>query len=304
VTTLAEIVQELDKFFGVSEALPDPAFSRFLPSAYEEVDRSWRDWMEPRFCSRFNGLMLRGAEEVTGVFLAAFPSGLVLARFITEAEPGALLFVHHPIDLESGDPRGEWGRFFQPISSDHVKTLRDRRLSVYSCHAPLDYHAQLSTSRSMAAALRARVTDVFFPYGSGYAGVIAEIAPTSLAELCVALEVAYDVPYLDVAGPAPEAVRRVAMVAGAGDRVAEMRNAEALGAQAYITGEIHSRIATEYGRVKFAEVEEFARQTGMALIGVSHAASEFLVMRNEMHAWFKARVLCPVTPLAEAHWWR
>jgi putative NIF3 family GTP cyclohydrolase 1 type 2 len=304
MTTLSALVEQLDRFFGVPEAPPDPAFSRFLPSTYEAVARPWRDWMEPLFCTRFNGLMLRGAEEVRGVFLAAFPSRVVLDRFLNEADPGALLFLHHPIDLESGDPRGEWGHFFQPISPAHVRALQARQLSIYSCHAPLDYHAQLSTSRSMAAALGARITDVFFPYGLGHAGVIAEVASTSLTDLCEVLQVAFDVPYLDIAGSTPENVRRVALVAGAGDRVAEMRNAEALGAQAYITGEIRSRIATDYGRAKFAEVESFAHQTGMALLGVSHAASEFLVMRNEMQAWFKTRVADAVTPLSEPHWWR
>lgn len=304
MTTLTSVVEQLDGFFGVTEAPPDPAFSRFLPSTYEGVGRSWQDWMEPPFCTRFNGLMLRGAEDVTGVFLAAFPRGVILDRFLDEAEPGALLFVHHPIDLESGDPRGEWGQFFQPISPEHVSALRARQLSIYSCHAPLDYHAQLSTSHSMAVALGARVTDVFFPYGPGHAGVIAEVEPTSVTLLSSTLKAVFDIPYLDVAGADPGRVHRVALVAGAGDRVAEMRNAEALGAQAYITGEIHSRIATEYGRARFAEIEAFARQTGMALLGVSHAASEFLVMRNEMQAWFTSRVVVPVTPLSEPHWWR
>jgi putative NIF3 family GTP cyclohydrolase 1 type 2 len=304
VTKLTEIVELLDQFFGIGESPADPAFSRFLPSAYESVRRSWRDWMEPAFRSRFNGLMLRGAEDVSGVFLAAFPSGVVLERLLAEAEPGALLFVHHPIDLESGDPRGEWGHFFQPISVQHLEALQARRISIYSCHAPLDYHLELSTSRSMATALGARVTDLFFPYGLGHAGVIAELPPTSLADLCATLQVVFDVPYLDIAGPSPAMVRRVALVAGAGDRVAEMQNAELLGAQAYITGEIHSRIATEYGRVKFAEVEAFARETKMALLGVSHASSEYLIMRNEMLAWFKSRGVSRVTPLAESHWWR
>ena len=90
------------------------------------------------------------------------------------------------------------------------------------------------------------------------------------------LQRVFDVPYLDVAGAAPPVIRRIAIVAGAGDRTQEMSNAEAAGAQVYITGEIHSRIETEYGRAKFAEVERFAATTGMALVGVSHAASEFL----------------------------
>jgi hypothetical protein len=83
-----------------------------------------------------------------------------------------------------------------------------------------------------------------------------------------------------------------------------MAIAEAAGAEAYITGEIHSRIDTEYGRSKFAEVERFAADSSMALIGGSHAASEFVVMRNEMRAWFRERCAVETTLLPEQHWWR
>ncbi len=119
--------------------------------------------------------MLRGAPTVRTVYLAAFPSAEVLRAFIDRAEPGDLLFVHHPIDLESGDPKGEWGRFFQPIADKTIDALRLRQLSIYSCHAPLDYHPTFSTSGSIAAALGGTVIGEFFPYGRGHAGIIASL---------------------------------------------------------------------------------------------------------------------------------
>jgi hypothetical protein len=42
----------------------------------------------------------------------------------------------------------------------------------------------------------------------------------------------------------------------------------------------------------------------MALIGVSHAASEYLVMEREMPAWFGSRFAVVTVPLPETHWWR
>ena len=301
---LTDVTRQLDDFFALSESDPDPAFSRYLPSAYEAEGRLWRTWVEPLFASRFNGLMLRGGATVTTVFLSAFPSDRVVRLFVESAAPGDLLFVHHPIDLESGDPRGEWGRFFRPIPVDLLQALQRKELSIYSCHAPLDYHETLSTSRSIADALSGRIVAEFFPYGRGHAGVIAEIAPTSRSKLSEDLQCVFDVPYLDVAGADPSVIQRVAIVAGAGDRTLEMSNAEAAGAQAYITGEIHSRIETEYGRAKFAEVGRFAATTTMSLLGVSHAASEFLVMKSEMRDWFKARCDVKTELLPEAHWWR
>jgi putative NIF3 family GTP cyclohydrolase 1 type 2 len=66
-----------------------------------------------------------------------------------------------------------------------------------------------------------------------------------------------------------------------------MQLAEDKGADAYISGEIHCHIDNDYGRKRFAEVIEYASQTNMTLIGVSHSASEFLVKKSLMAPWFE-----------------
>jgi putative NIF3 family GTP cyclohydrolase 1 type 2 len=233
---LAVINVRIDEFFGIAESGVDPAFSRYLPAVYDAERTPWRTWVEPDFAERFNGLMLRGGDTVHTVFLAAFPSDLILHDFLTQAQPGDLLFLHHPIDLESGDPRGGWGRFFRPIPTKTVHALQSKRLSVYSCHAPLDYHPTLSTSRSIATALEGTIMGQFFPYGPGYAGVIATLPPISFVDLEHTLRRVFAVPYLDTAGARPAVIETVAIVAGSGGRVEQMRDAEAAGAQAYITG--------------------------------------------------------------------
>jgi hypothetical protein len=42
----------------------------------------------------------------------------------------------------------------------------------------------------------------------------------------------------------------------------------------------------------------------MALLGVSHAAYEFLVMKNHMVEWFRKECGVFAEALPEAHWWR
>ncbi len=304
MTSLDTLVADLDVFFHLAESGADPAFARFFPAVYADEEIPWQAWTEPRFSVHFNGLMLRGDATVGAIFLSAFPSDEVLTHFLAEAAPGDLLFLHHPINMESGDPRGAWGRFFQPIPLHLRDALRQQRVSVYSCHAPLDYHPTLSTSRAIATALGGDLRGEFFPYGPGYAGVLVEIAPLSTTALEAVLRRTFGVPYLDVAGARPAEIRHVAIVAGAGDRVDQMRDAEARGAQAYVTGEIHSRIDSDVARTRFAAVDEFARETTMALIGVTHAASEFLVMQSAMRTWFADRYPIPTVLLPETHWWR
>ena len=83
-----------------------------------------------------------------------------------------------------------------------------------------------------------------------------------------------------------------------------MREAESKGAQAYVTGEIHDRIVDDDGRRLLAETRAFASQTPMALIGVSHAASEHLVMETQMPEWFTSRFQVQVVPIPPSTWWR
>jgi len=58
------------------------------------------------------------------------------------------------------------------------------------------------------------------------------------------------------------------------------------------------------GRRLLAETRAFAAQTPMALIGVSHAASEHLVMETQMPEWFTSRFDVQVVPIPPSTWWR
>jgi hypothetical protein len=85
-----------------------------------------------------------------------------------------------------------------------------------------------------------------------------------------------------------------------GDRPDAMRDAEARGAEAWVTGELHVRIEGEYGRRKYAEVKVL--DTSMSLFRASHAATEHLVMRTQLACWFKGRAT--YATIDEPEWWR
>jgi len=66
-----------------------------------------------------------------------------------------------------------------------------------------------------------------------------------------------------------------------------MASAENLGVQAYISGEIFNRIDNDYGRSRYSDVKSYIEKTKLSLIGVSHAASEYLVMKIQMQQFMK-----------------
>ncbi|GAA1368453.1 Nif3-like dinuclear metal center hexameric protein [Catellatospora chokoriensis] len=133
---------------------------------------------------------------------------------------------------------------------------------------------------------------------------MADIAPVSSAALVRRAREIFGVDVVEVEGATRDAVTRVAVVGGVGDHVEQMALAEGMGAQAYLTGELHVRIEGEYGRSKLAAVRHFAATTGMTLLGVSHAASEHLVIETQLARWFAENFDVTVQPLREPHWWR
>ncbi|MDM5315265.1 Nif3-like dinuclear metal center hexameric protein [Fictibacillus sp. b24] len=300
---LKEIDNAIDELFHYREIGKDPAFSRFIPMVYDPIAFDWRKEFQTEFKQLFNGLMLRGKEEVNRVFLAVFPSDEVLTRFITESSPGDLLFMHHPLVMECGDPRGKWGSGFIPIPPRYIQQMKDKRLSVFTLHVPLDYSRVISTSDAIAEALNAKVIGEFFYEEKGACGVICEIEPISTESLIAVSKEIFSIPYADVQGTSISHITKIAITAGCGDKVDAMKEAEKMGAQAYLTGEVHCHIDNEYGKKKYNQMKEFISTTSMSLIGVSHAASEYLVHVTHMKPWFEEQFQLPVTLLPQSKWW-
>ena len=304
---LDRLVDDLDLLYRLDSAPVDASMSRHLPRVYDDAGIDWRRFVEPLFARRFNGLMRAGEPEVSAVYGACFPSAEVLDAWLAVACRGDVLITHHPIDARNGSPVNEsWAEAFVPIAAQRLDEIADRRLSMYACHAPMDVSLIAGTSASIVEALGGTVTDHFWLYSDAFAGHIADIAPTSSQALAARLRDIFhiDTVEVEVEGARHDTVTRVAVIAGVGDHVDHMAKAEALGAQACITGELHVRIEGEYGRAKFADVHAFAAGTGMTLVGVSHAASEHLVFETQLARWLIQTHGITLAPIREPKWWR
>ncbi|MCF6138642.1 Nif3-like dinuclear metal center hexameric protein [Pseudalkalibacillus berkeleyi] len=302
---LRKIEKDLNDLFKISELEQDPAFGRFIPRVYDPIEFDWKSTFEKDFTSRFNGLMIRGNDEVRTVYMAVFPTDQVLESFIDNANEGDLLFMHHPLLMECGDPRGESGRGFVPIKEHYLQEIKEKRLSIHTCHVPMDYHKEIGTNMAIAEALNATVIERFLPYNNtGHVGLICEIPTTNTENLADHLKETFDIPYIDFEGVQQKEIKTVAIVAGCGDSVEDMKDAEVRGAQAYITGEIHCHIDNEYGRKKYKEMMQYVPDTNMSLMGVSHSASEYLVMKTQMSKWFQEQYPQLNIELIPQHrWW-
>jgi putative NIF3 family GTP cyclohydrolase 1 type 2 len=301
--SLQRLARDLDSLFGLQEWDADPAFGRFLPRAYEAIGHDWAALFEADFCRRFNGLMLRSGDTIDQVYCAAFPSPDVLEFVIAKARGDALLFLHHPIDMEVA------GVGFLPIPPATLDQLRARGVSVYACHAPMDCHDEIGTNASIVQAFEVQLERSFAQYGRGYAGRVGTIAPTTVEGLASRGKGIFGVDRVEIGGGRPAHITRVAIVAGGGDEVELFQEAQELGAQAYITGEWYTRTTPadpqeqEWAAGNRAACQSYAGTSEMALLGFSHAATEFLVMKVQMADYFGQRRL-EVTCLPQSDWWR
>jgi putative NIF3 family GTP cyclohydrolase 1 type 2 len=302
--SLTDVARFLTELFDVERQPPDLAFSRFVPMVYDPIDFLWRDQFAPEFVDRFNGLMIQGDERVGKIWCIAFPSAEALDQIVARAEPGDLLFSHHPIDMRCGDPRGALGEGFIPIAPERIAALKARRLSFYSCHVPLDIHPTLSTSDAIVRAIGGGVVEPFFPYGDGFAGRLCTILPCTLSDLIERCQSALTLPYVDLQGKTErDRIARVAVIAGGAGSVDFYQAADALGADCLIAGEVTSKIDNDYGRSRQAEIASYVPTTELTAIGLSHAGSEFLVMR-ELAPLFARELCIAAEAVPEAHLWR
>jgi putative NIF3 family GTP cyclohydrolase 1 type 2 len=206
--------------------------------------------------------------------------------------------MYHPIVMECGDPKGDWGKGFTPIEERYIEQIKEKKLSIYTCHIPMDCHDELGPHIAMARALDAKMIETIEDYI-----VICKINKMNTQEFISIVIDIFNIPYVDFEGVMKNTIETIAIVAGCGDVVDWMKAAEEKGVQAYLTGEIHCHIDNEYGKKKYAEMKKYATETTMSLIGVSHAASEFLVHKTLMNDWFKQNFNVNTVIIPQEKWW-
>jgi putative NIF3 family GTP cyclohydrolase 1 type 2 len=260
---LDDLVTRLDQYFRVPEVRGDdwsPGFEDCYPDPY------WREYVEPDYPGRWNGLMLRGSPEVEQVVTCVFPSDAI----ISELPSAALLFSEHPLDFAEVT-------LFKPLSRGAFERMRSEAISFYHAHAPLDMHPEVSPSRLVAAGLGLEELEEYGPIAEGIPGGACIIgrSPLSLDDLARRLQnvLGPEIPVEIVTRPREQA-GRVAVVAGGGGSVALLEQSLALGCTSYVTGNAARRPHHAFFAPKFDEFRELAAEHEVALIDGTHYGTE------------------------------
>jgi putative NIF3 family GTP cyclohydrolase 1 type 2 len=274
-----DLVAELDAYFRVANVRGDDwsdSFEHCYPDPY------WREFAEPGYEGRWNGLMIGGAEEVEQVATCVFPSD----RVVEALEPRAFLFSEHPVDF--ADEPG-----FLPLARESFELMRERELSFYHVHAPLDMHPEVSPSRLCAQGVGLEHLEEYFPIAEGIPGGAAIIGDSRLSidGLADAFR-AYLGPEVKVhvlTRPRPEA-GRVAVVAGGGAQRELLEASLERGCQTYVTGNAATNCRLDLVQAEVGRFRVLADEAGVALIDAMHYGME-KPPQLAMVEWFRARGL-------------
>jgi putative NIF3 family GTP cyclohydrolase 1 type 2 len=276
---LTGLVAELDAYLRVPDVRDDDwsqAFATVYPEPY------WREYVVRGWEGRWNGLAIRGAEDVERAVTCVFPSD----RIVSSLEPATFLFSEHPLDF--ADEPG-----FLSLSLETYEAMRENGISFYNAHAPLDMHPEVSPSRLCAEGVGLEEQEEYFPICAGIPGGAAIIGESRLSVdgLADALR-GYLGPEIKVhvlTRPRGEA-GRVAVVAGGGAVVDILEASLERGCQTYVTGNAATTCRLEWVQEQVRAFRERADTAGVALIDAMHYGME-KPPQLAMVDWFRARGL-------------
>jgi len=247
------IYQHLENDFVTSKMSDD--WAQYMDSVV--------DFLSENFKKRSMGLVCDFATKINQVYTAVFPSMAVMQRILNDGSQDAMLFVHHPSiwDIRKAP------EVFQQMDRELLKQFRDRRISIYNFHVPLDNYGEHSTSVNFAKALGIKPKKPFAPYFGALAGVFGKTDSATIQDLKKVFEkaVGHKVSLYNY-GDNEIKERTVAVVAGGGlDLI--IKEITENNTNVLVTG---ITVKNDYSR----KAHEFAEKHRINILGGTHYSTE------------------------------
>lgn len=232
-----------------------------LSDEWEEVLEPVAEFVTEQYKQRHMGLVCDNTEQINKVFTAVFPTDEVMQRILDTGAEDALLFLHHP---------GIWDirkapQVFSPMNTEMLKRFKERKISIYNLHVPLDNYGEYSTSVTLAKAIGVNPENAFAPYFGALCGVIGS-AVCTVHDLKKRIEVAVG-HNAKLYNYGRENLEKVAVVAGGGNMIEVLEEAVKKSADAFVTG---ISVKNDFSK----PVHEFARKNNLNILGATHYSTE------------------------------
>ena len=225
------------------------------------------NFIHPAFLEKWMGLVLDNSQELEKVYTAVFPSDKIINEILDSGEKNVLLFTHHPMIWDAnliGSP-------FKNISQELLVKMKDRNISLYNLHVPLDKNGEYSTTVSLARALDIMQDEEFCEYFGVKCGVIGKTNFKTIDELARKVEktVGHQIKIFNY-GTSEIKNQKVSLVAGGGNDPETIKELVKLGINTYVTGV--TKINESYA--PSVEFHKVAKKNGINVIGATHYSTE------------------------------
>lgn len=111
------------------------------------------------------GLMCDFATDITRVYTTVFLSEKVLSKILRDDIKNALLFSHHPTAWDIKNHNGN-----HAADEYYIAKLKERNISIYVLHHPLDNYSDYSTCKTLADKLEIEIIKPAFLYHGAQCG--------------------------------------------------------------------------------------------------------------------------------------
>ena len=259
--TIDEISRTLDDFLSYKTYNPDS-----MVAIVNMLDPSAKERFSEEYLSNSTGLMQVNGNLADRAYCAVFPSKDVFDYLSYENVADAVLFVKHAMEWQ------ESGSGFVPLTEEQLKLLKDRGISLYSAHAPVDNNRTFAPSMGFARQIGYPIIDELAEKGRNYGWVLEVAEGTTYNELYQRL--------LMITGLNAvqrhyhhDYVGRIAVTAGGGDYIPALEQALSKGCDTYVTGILFFR-GSDYAREHNPIFVERLKESGLNGFGASHYLSE------------------------------
>lgn len=235
-----------------------------LSDEWAEYMESISDFICENFKKRSMGLVCNFATVIDKVYTAVFPSREVMEKILDTNERDIMLFVHHPKiwDIRKAP------EIFQQMDRDLLQQFKERKISIYNLHVPLDKYGDYSTSVTLAKTLGIRPEKPFALYHGGLCGVFGKIDLKTVEELKKRFEsvIGHRVGLYKY-GDDKIREKTVAVTGGGGNEVEILEEIVKEGVNTYVTG---VTVKSDHSK----KAHEYAKQNGINILGGTHYSTE------------------------------
>lgn len=235
-----------------------------LSDEWAKYMESIADFLSDNFKRRSMGLVCDNSPEINKVYTAVFPSNAVMQSILDRGEKEVMLFVHHPCiwDIRKAPAT------FQQMDRGLLEKFRERMVSIYNLHVPLDNYGSYSTSSTMAKALGLKDLKPFAEYFGGLAAVFGKTEFSTIQEIRdkFAAVLGHRTSLYQY-GTGGIKNKSVAVAAGGGNIVEILEKIAGEGVNTFVTGVTVRNSHSE-------KAHNYAREKGINILGGTHYSTE------------------------------